>query len=132
MTSWRGAGGLPARRPDQMYRPAGNGVTPGARSVVRARQVIISGSAAGIFIYSPVPGPGNLIGSWAGQQGADPYGNSYPEGIFVASGLIEGSLILSYGGVPAAGNLLASIADAAGTDSFGNAYLAGITSYGYS
>lgn len=35
----------------------------------------------GLFIYSPSVGTGNLIGSWAGQAGTDPYGNAYNQNL---------------------------------------------------
>ena len=38
---------------------------------------------SGFFVYSPAPGPGNLIGSWAAAAGVDPYGNAYPAGLSV-------------------------------------------------
>ena len=33
---------------------------------------------SGLFIYSPAPGPGNLVASFAAAAGTDPYGNKYP------------------------------------------------------
>lgn len=52
-----------------------------------------SGAYAGIFVYSPSPGTGNLIGSWAAQAGTDPYGNAYPAGLDVTVGTITGVTI---------------------------------------
>lgn len=49
-----------------------------------------SGAYAGIFVYSPAPGHGNLIGSWAASAGTDPYGNAYPQGLNVTLGTISG------------------------------------------
>src|SRR5580658_4944476 len=48
---------------------------------------------SGFFVYSPSPGPGNLIGSWAAVAGVDPYGNAYPAGLDVASALITAQFI---------------------------------------
>jgi len=48
---------------------------------------------SGLFVYSPSPGPGNLIGSWAAAAGIDPYGNSYPAGLSVDLGVLEGVAI---------------------------------------
>lgn len=62
------------------------GVTGG---IVRARQVIISGSADGVFVYDGSPGAGTLVGSWAADAGTDPYGNAYPKGFSV--GLASGT-----------------------------------------
>ena len=45
------------------------------------RQLILSGATTGLFIYSPTPGPGNLIGSWSSTAGVDQYGNPYGQGI---------------------------------------------------
>jgi hypothetical protein len=93
-----------------------------------------AGAYAGIFIYSPAPGFGTLIGSWAAQAGIDPFGNPYPQGLNVTIGTISGITftgtnwilnsqgIFFYSGTPALGNLITSVAEAAGTDSFGNVY----------
>jgi len=35
------------------------------------------GGFTGLFIYSPIPGSGNLLSSSAAQSGTDPYGNHY-------------------------------------------------------
>jgi hypothetical protein len=117
------------------------GVSPG---VVFASIIIVTGGAgSGVFIYSPSPGAGNLIGSWAGSAGTDPYGNAYPKGLSVTVGTISGSAItassfsgtdfiisptgmLFYSGTPAAGNLITAIAPTAGSDQFGNTYPAGV------
>lgn len=40
-----------------------------------------SGGFTGLFLYSPRPGTGNLIGSWTAQGGTDPFGNAYPAGM---------------------------------------------------
>jgi hypothetical protein len=39
------------------------------------------GGFTGLFVYSPVPGHGNLIASIAAQVSTDPYGDTYQEGI---------------------------------------------------
>jgi hypothetical protein len=93
-----GAGGaglavLPPRRPDQQYRPGQGGVSPGARSIIRARQVIVQGRNDGVFIYNGAPALGNLIGSWAAQAGVDAKGNAYPQGLSVTVGAISGGTI---------------------------------------
>ncbi|HMD22667.1 MAG TPA: hypothetical protein VKH61_01115 [Streptosporangiaceae bacterium] len=85
---------------------------------------------SGFFVYSPAPGPGNLIGSWAAAAGTDPYGNAYPAGLSVDVGSFTGVSLFLYSGPPAAGNLLVSVTAAAGADSFGNNYVAGIATYG--
>jgi len=77
-------GGLGAARPDQHYEPpAGGQAIPGPRAVVRARTVIIfgTGPTAGLFAYSPTPGPNKLIASITGQGGTDPYGNATLAGV---------------------------------------------------
>lgn len=89
-----GLGGLPRRRPDQSSQPPPAPISPGSGNIVRARIVIITGGAgSGIFVYSPSPGAGNLIGSWAGSGGTDPYGNAYPAGLSVDLGAISGTTI---------------------------------------
>jgi hypothetical protein len=50
-------------------------------------------SEAGLFFYSGTPAAGNMTGSWAPAAGTDPYGNAYPVGLKVYSGL--GSILLS-------------------------------------
>ena len=101
---------------------------------------------SGFFVYSPAPGPGNLIGSWAAAAGVDPYGNAYPAGLSVEVGAITGIVITGstfegtdfiinssgeffYSGTPAAGNLVESTASAAGVDGKGNNYVAGHATY---
>ena len=60
-------------------------------------EIIIAGSPAGLFIYSPVAGAGNLIGSWSSQAGTDQFGNTYPEGIYVGMGEIIGPISIQIG-----------------------------------
>lgn len=75
----QGEPGVTSPRPDQHYEPpAGGQAIPGARSVVRARTVIISGSGAavGIFVYSGNPAAGNLAESITAANGTDPFGNA--------------------------------------------------------
>lgn len=90
-----GLGGLPRVRPDQQFTPPPNVTSPGAAAgVVRARQVIITGGAnAGIFVYSPSPGLGTLIGSWTAAAGVDAFGNPYPAGLNVSVGQVTGVLL---------------------------------------
>lgn len=109
-----------------------------------ARQVIVDGAGndQGIFVYDGVPANGNLIVSIAAHTGSDQYGNTYPPGLFVAAGVIEGGVFegndfiinqagsFFYSGTPANGNLIASIASTGGTDGFGNSYEPGINVYG--
>lgn len=132
-------GGLPARRPDQMTSTPPVAVSPGpSAGIVRAAEIIIIGTGPAILVYNPSAGLGNLIGSWAGAAGTDPYGNSYPEGLNVTVGTISGTTIdgtdyiinqsgaFWYSGTPAHGNLILSLAAAAGSDGFGNAYPEGL------
>jgi hypothetical protein len=105
-------------------------------------------NSSGLFVYSGTPALGNLIVSIATSAGSDTYGNSYPKGINVTTGIISGTAIsggtitgaeivadgtngnfLAYSGTPALGNLIGSISPSAGTDSFGNTYLEGVASY---
>src|SRR5271166_5591006 len=52
-----------------------------------------TGGFTGLFLYSPGPGAGNLIGSWTSAAGVDPFGNAYPAGINVTSGVLSGVVI---------------------------------------
>lgn len=90
-----GLGGLPPLRADQQFTPPPNVTAPGAAAgVVRARQVIITGGKnAGIFVYAPSPGLGNLIGSWTAAAGIDGFGNPYPQGLNVSVGQVTGVLL---------------------------------------
>lgn len=98
---------------------------------------------SGFFVYSPAPGKGNLIGSWAAAAGTDPYGNHYPEGLDVNVGSITGGTISGvtiegstfsgtdfvinsngfffYNGTPAAGNPPLVWISQSSADPFGNA-----------
>lgn len=107
---------------------------PGA--LATQARIVIDGDRGAIFLYTNGGPLGALVGSWASSAGTDPYGNVYPQGFQINSGVIEGPeyIINSsgeffYNGTPAAGTLMSSIASAPGTDAFGNAYLAGTTSY---
>lgn len=100
-----------------------------------ATQIIIYGTQGAILIYSPFPGAGNLIGSWASNGGTDSYGNSYPAGLSVDQGVISGTLIqlvsgsgllAVYNGPPDSGDLIGSWSSSAGTDPYGNSYPAGL------
>jgi hypothetical protein len=42
-------------------------------------------SEAGIFYYSGTPAAGNMTGSWAAEDGTDPYGNAYTAGLTLYS-----------------------------------------------
>jgi hypothetical protein len=53
---------------------------PWQNSVYSLLIVTSTGGFAGLFTYSPAPGPGNLIASEAGHDGVDPFGNHYFEG----------------------------------------------------
>jgi hypothetical protein len=99
----------------------------------------VSSFAAATLVYSGAPANGNLIGSWAGASGTDQYGNTYPQGLSISTGVISGSLfegldfqidvdgIRFYSGPPASGNLIGCWAIAPGTDFYGNVFKAGLT-----
>ena len=60
------------------------GVQPGVSSgVVIAQLVLVVGQNGAVLIYSPAPGAGNLVGSWAAAPGVDMYGNAYGEDITI-------------------------------------------------
>jgi hypothetical protein len=61
--------------------------------------IAAGGGYTGLFIYSPSPGPGNLILSIAAAAGTDPYGNAFPIGLVSYSGnqatqLFQGEITL--------------------------------------
>lgn len=68
--------------------------------------VTSGGGFTGLFVYSPAPGPGNLIASIAAQAGTDPFGNAYRAGITSYDPSIDFVQMLN--GAIAAGTLSAS------------------------
>jgi hypothetical protein len=64
--------------------------------------LIIAASSAGFsgfFIYSPAPGPGYLVASFAASAGTDPYGNKYPADLTIGLASKTQIQIASNGGV---------------------------------
>jgi hypothetical protein len=57
-------------------QPAPVGIQPGSSGIVPAQIVIVYGPGPAIYVYSGTPALGNLIGSWAGAAGTDPFGNA--------------------------------------------------------
>lgn len=125
-----GTGGLAAAPPAMSGT---GGEAPTGTGGLQAAAPAMHGSGAAI--------PPRLLISLASQSGTDDYGNTFPQGIYAAAGVIQGPEFLGtdfiintsgtfyYSGVPASGNLILSITGAAGTDSFGNTYQAGFTAY---
>lgn len=71
-------GGLPFARPDQHYEPPDGAIVPGARSVLRAREIIItpgSGNANGLFVYDGPAAFDSLIASITAANVHDSKGN---------------------------------------------------------
>jgi hypothetical protein len=85
------------------------GIQPGGNSqIVRARQVIVSGAADGVFVYAAgtAPGLGNPPVTWESSGLADPYGNVLPSTTGVeGSGTFKAgnTTITSAGGVVVTG-----------------------------
>lgn len=82
----RGQGGLPARRPDQMFDPPPPALPAGGNAgIFRGRLVVIFGTSSngsvGLFVYSGTPAAGNLVASITSSAGTDPYTNAYLSGI---------------------------------------------------
>lgn len=125
--------GLPPQRPDQAYRPPPGKLAPGSPQVVRARRVIIIGTAGGEFVYDA---SGHLRSANVGQTTTDPIqGLTCPQGFSTWNG--AGSIVnlLSTATGKAAffqyqdnesavqGALIFSLASVAGTDPVnGSAY----------
>jgi hypothetical protein len=82
---------------------------PGSTQVVWAGAVVtLKGTTpappspsgfSGLFIYSPAPGPGTLVASFAAAAGTDPYGNKYPADLTIGLASKTQIQILSSGGV---------------------------------
>lgn len=70
-----------------------------ATGSVTATTVIVHGTTGGVFVYSGAPGSGNLLGSFAGMAGTDPYGNDYPQGLLISNGT-DSIVIGETGGSP--------------------------------
>lgn len=108
-----GSGGLPPRPVNvPTTRALQVGVQAGTSlPVVRARQVIIIGTAGELLVYSPAAAAGNLIASVAAADFTDPYGNaglagvaSYADnGTFVSASVMFGGTINWYQAGTAAG-----------------------------
>jgi len=106
-------GGIPQPRFDQIHNPPAPPTPTGsAAGTFRGRLVVVFGTGryTGVFVYSPVPGPGNLVASVASAAGTDPYGNSYVEGFGTygptATGqLDQGALLFSYAGQFSSGSV---------------------------
>jgi hypothetical protein len=104
------------RRPDQRLigtSVSGAGPAPSG-NVLQARQIIISGTGEGLFIYEGTPGAGNppVAFATAGGVTKDPYGNTLPglpvaAGSFVVTGpgelvqLADGAIFLEATSAPA-------------------------------
>lgn len=73
--------GQAAQRPDQGAQPPSSAVAPSqAAGTLRARLVLIGGTSAGVFVYDPSIGAGNLIASVT-DAAADPFGDTTVKGI---------------------------------------------------
>jgi hypothetical protein len=93
-----GTGGLPDRRPDQTRNPPLSGTQPGSSAgIVRARLVIVSGTAEGVFIYNGTPGAGNPPIFSATSGTTDPYGNTVIPTLQIQGG---GALTVGAAGAP--------------------------------
>jgi hypothetical protein len=58
-----------------------------------------SSGFSGFFVYSPVPGHGNLVASFAAAAGTDLYGNAYPADLTIGLASKTQIQIASNGGV---------------------------------
>jgi len=108
-----------------------------AAGIVRARLVIVSGTAGGVFVYAGTPALGNPPIFWATSASTDPFGNVLPStsGVAASGTFTAGNMIVDqtglyiYSGTPALGNLIVSDCPVAGVDRFGNATRQGATAY---
>jgi hypothetical protein len=136
-----GRGGMPPRRIDQGTRePTGVVVSPGARNVVRARVVIITGAGGGEFVYDA---SNNLRSANVGATTTDPVQHiTCQQGFSTFNGHGAVVSLLSTAAAKAAyfeyadtgsatqGALIASDAASSGTDPVnGSAYVAGVAAY---
>jgi hypothetical protein len=104
------------------------------QSVVLANQVIVFGTAGGLFIYNGTPGLGNPPIFYATSATVDPFGNVITPtagltgtGQFMAGfTVINTAGIFVYSAAPTVGDLIAAIASAAGSDAFANPYPQGL------
>lgn len=55
--------------------------------------IVTNSATGGFFIYAGTPAAGNMIVSIAAAGGADAFGNTYPQGLSVSQGEIDGTTI---------------------------------------
>ena len=85
------------QRPDQGSQPPVAAIAPSqAAGTLRARVVIVSGTGAGVFLYSGTPGAGNLIASMT-QASTDPFGNHTLTGGFATYSSVDAVQYASHG-----------------------------------
>jgi hypothetical protein len=94
-------------------------------AIIAGGSITLTNPADGILCYNGTPAPGNLLISISPSGGTDDFGNTYPPGIFVASGagLINGN-VLTAGSVT--GNALAAATILAGNLAAGSVTAAAI------
>lgn len=61
--------------------------------VITGATIITNSSTGGVYVYDGPPATGNLIVSISSDSGTDAYGNSYPQGLAVFAGEIDGATI---------------------------------------
>lgn len=112
MGSFGALGGLPPRRPDQMHDTPGPAVGAGPRSIGPQPFVVIFGTGKnrGLFIYSPVPGAGNLILSAVPAAGTDKFGNPVTKGLELHGAATLFSMTTEDANEAAAGTVLVGVA----------------------
>lgn len=82
--------GTPSRFPYPDRPQPAPGIGPSQGQVIRARYIIITTTAGGLFIYSGTPRAGNPPVLWATEASTDPFGNALQ---FSGIGVINGSLL---------------------------------------
>ena len=54
-------------------------------TVISGAQFVAYGAAGEVLVYSGLPAPGNLIGSWSAAPGIDDFTNEYPAGLAIGA-----------------------------------------------
>lgn len=60
----------------------------------------VAGTFSGLFVYSPTPGPGNLVASVTASSGTDPFGNAYIGGVALYDSSGNPRLVMAFSANP--------------------------------
>jgi hypothetical protein len=64
-------------------------------TTITGASLVATGTSGDVLVYSGTPALGNLIGSWSGEASTDSFGNAYPQGLSVDTGVLSGVAVYS-------------------------------------